>query len=158
FVFDFKELVVADTAKVYLVGAGLGDPELLTRKAERLLRTAVAVIHDPSVSADILAMATPDAILLPVTTGVRQDEMQAEVYGWFLRFRGVRGPVVRLKSGDPMVFGRGGEEIEFLTRHGFEVEIVPGISSATAAATLAGIPLTQRGIAEHFTVIAGHRE
>src|SRR4029077_18967010 len=68
------------------------------------------------------------------------------------------GPVVRLKNGDPMVFGRGGEEIEFLTQHGFEVEIVPGVSSVTAAPALAGIPLTYRGVASSFTVLPGHRQ
>ncbi|HEY2845812.1 MAG TPA: uroporphyrinogen-III C-methyltransferase [Bryobacteraceae bacterium] len=149
----------ADRAKVYLVGAGPGDPDLLTRKAERILAQAEAVIYDKLVSPEILALANPNALFVHARKqqGL-QEEVQAEIYAWYLRLRATTGPVVRLKSGDPMVFGRGGEELEFLTQHGFDVEVVPGISAVTAAPALAGIPLTYRGVSSSFTVLAGHRQ
>jgi len=144
---------------VYLVGAGLGDPELMTRKALRLLEQADAIIYDRLVSAEILALANPEATF--VYAGKRrgqQEEVQAEIFDWFLRLSASARVIVRLKSGDPMVFGRGGEELAFLADHGFDAEIVPGISSALAAPGLAGIPVTHRGVAASFSVIAGHRQ
>jgi uroporphyrin-III C-methyltransferase len=152
-------VLVADTAKVYLVGAGPGDPDLLTRKASRILAQAEAVIYDRLVSAEILALANPKATFIHAgKQRGQQEEVQAEIYAWFLRLRDLPGPIVRLKSGDPMISGRGGEELEFLARHGFEVEVVPGVSAVTAAPALAGIPLTFRGVASSFTVLAGHRQ
>lgn len=151
--------MAAERAKVYLVGAGPGDPDLLTRKAARVLSQAEAVIYDKLVSPEILALANPLATFVPARKQRgQQEEVQAEIYAWYLRLRDSAGPVVRLKSGDPMVFGRGGEELEFLTRHGFEVEVVPGVSAVTAAPALAGIPLTYRGVAASFTVLPGHRQ
>jgi uroporphyrin-III C-methyltransferase len=150
---------VARTAKVYLVGAGPGDPDLLTRKAARLLQDADAVIYDRLVSAEILALANPDALF--VYAGKQQgqqDEVQSEIFEWFLRLSETARTIVRLKSGDPMVFGRGGEELAFLAEHGMEAEVVPGISSALAGPALAGIPVTLRGVAASFSVIAGHRQ
>jgi uroporphyrin-III C-methyltransferase len=151
--------MVAERAKVYLVGAGPGDPDLLTRKAERLLAQAEAVIYDKLVSPEILALANPNALFVHARKqqGL-QEEVQAEIFAWYLRLRSAAGAIVRLKSGDPMVFGRGAEELEFLTQHGFDVEIVPGVSSVTAAPALAGIPLTYRGVSSSFTVLAGHRQ
>lgn len=146
-------------AKVYLVGAGPGDPELITRKALRLLEQADVVIYDRLVTAEILALANPRASFVYAGKQYgQQEEIQAEIYRWLLHYGTRTRSIVRLKSGDPMVFGRGGEEIEFLLRHGFEVEVVPGISSAIAAPGLAGIPLTYRGVAASFAVIAGHRQ
>ena len=151
--------MAADRAKVYLVGAGPGDPDLLTRKAERVLARAEAVIYDKLVGPEVLALANPEATFVPVSKERgQQEEIQAEVYAWYLRLRATPGPVVRLKNGDPMVFGRGAEELEFLTQHGFEVEVVPGVSSVTAAPALAGISLTYRGVAATFTVLPGHRQ
>ncbi len=147
------------TAKVYLVGAGPGDPELLTRKALRILQQADVVIYDRLVSKEVLALANPFAKL--VYAGKRkgeQDEIQAEIYRAFLQHSAEAQLIVRLKSGDPTVFGRCGEELVFLHRHGIEAEVVPGISSALAAPALNGIPLTFRNVASSFTVIAGHRE
>jgi uroporphyrin-III C-methyltransferase len=150
---------VAETAKVFLVGAGPGDPDLVTRKAARILAEASAVIYDQLVSAEVLALANPEATFIHAgRQRGQQEEVQAEIYAWYLRLRNLPGPVVRLKGGDPMIFGRGGEELEFLARHGFEVEVVPGVSSVTAAPALAGIPLTFRGVAASFTVVAGHRQ
>lgn len=147
------------TAKFFLVGAGPGDPELLTLKAVRVLEQADVVIYDRLVSAEVLAVANPMAVFVYAGKEAgQQQEIQEQIYGHFLHYGKRARNIVRLKSGDPMVFGRGGEEFEFLIRHGFEAEIVPGISSAIAAPALAGIPLTYRGIAASFAVIAGHRE
>jgi len=151
--------MAAERAKVYLVGAGPGDPDLLTRKAARIPAQAEAVIYDKLVSPEILALANPHATFVQARKQRgQQEEIQAEIYAWYLRLRDVAGPLVRLKSGDPMVFGRGGEELEFLTQHGFDVEVVPGVSAVTAAPALAGIPLTYRGVAASFTVLPGHRQ
>jgi uroporphyrin-III C-methyltransferase len=111
------------------------------------------------VSPEILALANPRATFVPARKQRgQQEEVQAEIYAWYLRLRDAAGPIVRLKSGDPLVFGRGGEELEFLTQHGFDVEVVPGVSAVTAAPALAGIPLTYRGVAASFTVLPGHRQ
>ena len=151
--------MVAERAKVYMVGAGPGDPDLLTRKAARILAQAEVVIFDNLVSPEILSLANPNARFVHARKQRgQQEEVQAEIYAWYLRLREAGGPVVRLKSGDPMVFGRGAEELEFLTRHGFDVEVVPGVSAMTAAPALAGIPLTYRGVATSFTVLPGHRQ
>jgi uroporphyrin-III C-methyltransferase len=146
-------------AKVYLVGAGPGDPDLLTRKALRLLAQADVVIYDRLVSDEVLALADPGATL--IDAGKRygeQDRVQSEIFAAVLAHADSARTIVRLKSGDPMVFGRAGEELDFLVRHGFDCEVVPGISSALAAPALAGIPLTWRGVAASFSVIAGHRQ
>jgi uroporphyrin-III C-methyltransferase len=146
-------------AKVYLVGGGPGDPDLLTRKAARILAEADCVIYDRLISAEVLALANPAAhFVYAGKEQGQQDEIQAAIFEAFLALGGRAGVIVRLKSGDPMVFGRGGEELEFLHEHGFEVEVVPGVSSAIAAPGLAGIPLTYRGLAASFTVVAGHRQ
>lgn len=146
-------------AKVYLVGAGPGDPDLLTRKALRVLANADCIIYDRLVSPEVLALANPDAAFIYAGKEQGQQEtIQSEIFVWFLRTGELVRTIVRLKSGDPMVFGRGGEELEFLVRNGFEVEVVPGVSAAIAAPALAGIPLTYRGVAASFAVIAGHRQ
>jgi uroporphyrin-III C-methyltransferase len=144
---------------VYLLGAGPGDPDLLTRKAARVLEQADVVIHDRLIGAAILALANPNAeFVYAGKEQGQQDEMQAAIYRAFLHWGSRARVIVRLKCGDPMVFGRGGEELEFLRSHGFECEVVPGVTSAVAAPGLAGIPLTYRGVASSFTVIAGHRQ
>lgn len=150
---------MAQRGKVYLVGAGPGDPDLLTRKALRVLEDADVVIYDRLVSADILALANPRAVLLDAGKEQgQQQEIQDRIYSWFLAFRDTDSMIVRLKGGDPMVFGRGAEEMHFLLRNGFDAELVPGVSSAIAAPALAGIPVTYRGVAASFAVIAGHRQ
>jgi uroporphyrin-III C-methyltransferase len=144
---------------VYLVGAGPGDPDLLTRKAHRMLQQAEVVIYDRLVSRDVLALSNPSAQL--VYAGKRkgqQDEVQDEIYRAFLQYSQEFKIIVRLKSGDPTVFGRCGEEMAFLAENGIDAEVIPGISSALAAPALNGIPLTLRNVATSFTVIAGHRE
>ena len=150
---------MASMAKVYLVGAGPGDPDLLTRKALRLLEQADVILYDRLVSGRILALANPLARLIDVGKQQgQQEEIQTEIFSWILRLSRSSSIIVRLKSGDPMVFGRGGEELEFLAQHGIEAEVVPGLSSALAAPALAGIPVTYRGVAASFSVIAAHRQ
>lgn len=150
---------MTQTGKVYLVGAGPGDADLLTRKAERVLRQADVVLFDRLVSAEVLALCSPQALL--VDCGKQwgeQDQVQERIFKDLLNFAGQGLQVVRLKSGDPMIFSRGSEELEFLAAHGIPAEVVPGLSSALAGPAIAGLPLTRRGIAASFAVIAGHRQ
>ncbi len=150
---------MARKGKVYLVGAGPGDPELLTLKALRLLKQAGVIIYDRLVSPEILAAANPDAIRIYAGKQQgQQRQVQERIFHSILHYSSRVSTIVRLKSGDPMIFGRGGEELEFLLARGLECEIVPGISSALAAPSLAGIPVTYRGVATSFAVVAGHRE
>jgi uroporphyrin-III C-methyltransferase len=146
-------------AKVYLVGAGPGDPDLLTVKALRLLNLADVVIYDRLISLEILALVNPSAKLVYAGKEFgEQEAVQQSIYSEILAHLDQANTIVRLKSGDPLIFGRGGEELEFLASHGIEAEVVPGISSATSAPALAGVPLTYRGMATSFAVIAGHRQ
>jgi uroporphyrin-III C-methyltransferase len=143
--------------RIHLVGAGPGDPDLLTIKAWRLLRDAEVVVHDRLVSRAILDGIPTHAALIDVgkTPGHHpfpQDKINTMLVD--LAWSGRR--VVRLKGGDPFIFGRGGEEVEYLTRHGVVCDIVPGITSASACASSLGIPLTHRGLATSVRFIAGH--
>jgi uroporphyrin-III C-methyltransferase len=142
--------------KVYLVGAGPGDPELLTLRAYRVLQEAQVVLYDRLVSPAVLELVNPTAqrIYVGKTRGT-QAQVQEEIQSLLLAHAQSGQRVVRLKGGDPMVYGRGAEEWAFLAEHQIEVEVVPGISSALAAPTLAGIPLTLRGVAHSFAVISG---
>ncbi|MER3555304.1 MAG: uroporphyrinogen-III C-methyltransferase [Meiothermus sp.] len=142
--------------KVYLVGAGPGDPELLTLKAVRVLEKADVVLYDRLISPEILSLVNPfaETVYVGKEPG-EQERVQGEIFDLMLARARSERTVVRLKSGDPMVYGRGGEEWVFLADHGIEVEIVPGISSALAVPGLAGIPLTLRGVANGFTVLSG---
>ena len=145
--------------KVYLVGAGPGDPELLTLKAARLIGAADVIVYDRLVSAEVLTLARPDAKI--VFAGKRQGEqeaIQSEIFQLLEKYAARVETVVRLKGGDPMVFGRGAEEWMYLSSRGIDVEVVPGVSAALAVPALAGIPLTCRGVATSFAVIAGHRQ
>ena len=143
--------------KLYLIGAGPGHPELLTLLAVRKLAEADVVLYDRLVSKDILACAPPHATL--IYTGKhagRQEHTQSEIFE-LIREHALAGKtVVRLKGGDPLIFGRGAEEWAFAMDLGIETEVIPGISSATALPGLAGIPLTHRGVSQAFAVITGH--
>lgn len=143
---------------VALVGAGPGDAELLTVKAARLLAEADVVVHDALVSSDVLALASPDAELIDVGKRPGQSPAQGLINVLLLRLAREGKRVVRLKGGDPFVFGRGGEEALALALEGISCEIVPGITSAVAAPAAAGIPVTQRGVSAMFTVVTGHRQ
>ncbi len=144
------------TGRVSLVGAGPGDPELLTLRAARRLAEADLVLYDALVESEVLELA-PRAHRFFVgkrtgRPGIGQDAINRLMILWARRGRSV----VRLKCGDPFVFGRGGEEVEALAAAGMAVEVVPGVSSAIAAPALAGIPLTHRGVSSAFVVVSGH--
>jgi uroporphyrinogen III methyltransferase / synthase len=143
---------------VALVGAGPGDPGLLTRRGEALLAEADVVVYDRLAHPSLLELA-PTAEHIYVGKGPGAVEMSQDDINALLVDRARAGQhVVRLKGGDPFVFGRGGEEAEALRAAGFEFEIVPGITSAIAAPAYAGIPVTHRGISTHFTVVTGHED
>jgi len=144
--------------KVYLVGAGPGDPELLTLKALRLLRTADVVLHDDLVTPEILKLVSPVAEVQNVGKRCGSKTIRQEEINFLMVARAASGlNVVRLKSGDPLIFGRAGEEIEALRRSNIEYEIVPGVTSALGAAAAAGIPLTHRQASSTLVLTAGHR-
>jgi uroporphyrin-III C-methyltransferase len=144
---------------VHLVGAGPGDPGLLTLRGAALLQRCDVVVHDRLVGAEVLAMVPPwaeqvDVGKRPGTHAITQDAINA-----ILVDRGARFDcVVRLKGGDPHVFGRGAEEIAALHAAGITTEVVPGVSSAIAAPAAAGIPLTSRHASSGFTVITAHQD
>jgi uroporphyrin-III C-methyltransferase len=133
---------------VYLVGAGPGDPELLTLKAARLLSRADVVLHDALVSREVLRMISPAAEIIDVGKRAgRKLLSQDEINALLVSYSQTRVTVVRLKGGDPSIFGRAGEEIEALRKAGVEYMIVPGITAALGAAAAAGVSLTDRRIA-----------
>jgi uroporphyrin-III C-methyltransferase/precorrin-2 dehydrogenase/sirohydrochlorin ferrochelatase len=146
------------TGHVTIVGAGPGDPELLTVRAVRALAAADLVLYDALVSLEVLAMAPRAQCFSVGKRAGRASFRQEAIHTLMIRSarRGKR--VVRLKGGDPFVFGRGGEEVLALRAAGIPHEVVPGISSALAAPALAGIPVTHRGLATAFAVVSGHAE
>lgn len=146
-------------SKVYLTGAGPGDVELLTLKAARVIQEADIIIYDRLANQEILKMAKKDAELFYVgkekdNHKVPQDEINEVIYQAALKHE----TVVRLKGGDPFVFGRGGEEALYLHERGIEFEIIPGITSAISVPAYAGIPVTHRGVTPSFRVVTGHRK
>lgn len=142
---------------VSLVGAGPGDPDLLTVKAVRRLKQADDVLHDALIDPRVLALASRARRRL-VGGRVGSCHDQAWINTLMVELAGEGSRVVRLKGGDPFVFGHGGEEARALLKAGVPFEVVPGVSSVTAAPGLAGIPLTHRGVASGFAVITGHHE
>lgn len=146
------------TGKVFLIGAGPGDPDLLTVKALRLLQAADVVVYDRLVSPEILSLIPSatraiDVGKLPRCHKVPQDEINALLVQ--LAWEGLT--VVRLKGGDPLIFGRGSEEAEELRAAGVRVDYVPGITAAQGAAASTGVPLTHRGLATGVRYVTGHR-
>ncbi len=147
------------SGKVYLVGAGPGDPGLLTLRVAELLRTADVILYDRLVSDEILAMAGESATREYVGRAVGDDAShQDSTNEAMVRHASGGSMVVRLKGGDPNIFGRGGEEAEFLRARGIECELVPGITSGMASATYAGIPLTHRGTSSSVAFVTGHED
>jgi uroporphyrin-III C-methyltransferase len=145
--------------KIYLVGAGPGDPELLTRKAWRVLQCADVVLHDDLVSEEILRAIPASAQI--VNVGKRcgaKGISQAEINALMIRLARENKIVARLKSGDPLLFGRAGEEMEALREAGIQFEIIPGVTAALGAAASAQISLTDRRRASRVVFVTAHRE
>jgi uroporphyrin-III C-methyltransferase/precorrin-2 dehydrogenase/sirohydrochlorin ferrochelatase len=147
----------AGAGRVVLVGAGPGDPDLLTVKAVRALATADMVFYDGHVSAGVLALARSGAELVSVAKARgRHSRTQAEINALIVRHAREGRTVVRLKGGDPFVFGRGGEEVDVLRASGIAVEVIPGITAATAVAASLQVPLTHRDFGQSVTFLSGH--
>jgi uroporphyrin-III C-methyltransferase len=145
--------------KVYLVGAGPGDPGLLTLRAYELLLMADCVIYDYLVNPEILKHAKAGAELIYVgKRGTEVSWTQGEINRLIVEKAGEHAAVVRLKGGDPFIFGRGGEEAEALVDAGIEWEVVPGVSAGASVAAYAGIPVTHRGVSSSVAFVTGHED
>ncbi len=136
---------------VWLVGAGPGDPGLITAKGLDLIRSCDALVYDVLVSPELVDEAPDDALVIP-----REDVRQAELNTLLVELGRQGLEVVRLKGGDPFVFGRGGEEAEALVAAGVAYEVVPGVSALSAVPASAGIPVTHRGVSAQVTLVSGH--
>ena len=146
------------TGIVYIVGAGPGNPDLITVRGLTCLREADVVLHDRLIDLHLLEEAKPTAEIISVAKGTGGEDLQQEHIHWLMIQKAREGKdVCRLKGGDPFVFGRGGEEACALSEAGIPYEIVPGVSSAIAVPAFAGIPVTHRDHAHAFMVIAGSR-
>ena len=147
------------TGKVYLVGAGPGDPKLITLRAVELIKKADVVLYDRLVSKKILAMIPKRCKSIYVGRAVGDDTThQDSTNELMVKYAKLKKTVVRLKGGDPIIFGRGGEEAEFLKSFKIKYEIIPGITSGIGSATYAGIPLTHRQFASSVVFVTGHED
>lgn len=152
----FYEIILMRMSKLLLIGAGPGDPELITLKAIKGLKRADVVLYDALVNKELLTYCRPDCELVYVgkKPGIHQYQ-QIYINDMIVDYARRYQTVARLKGGDPFVFGRGHEELEHARAHGIEVEVVPGISSALAVPALNEVPLTKRGVNESFWVVTG---
>ena len=147
------------TGKVYLVGAGPGDSKLITLRAVELLKNADVVLYDRLVSKKIISLIPKTAEKIYVGRAVGDDTThQNTTNDLMVKYAKSKKNIVRLKGGDPIIFGRGGEEAEFLKEHNVKYEIVPGITSGIGSATYAGIPLTHRKYASSVVFVTGHED
>ncbi|HJV47292.1 MAG TPA: uroporphyrinogen-III C-methyltransferase [Bacillota bacterium] len=144
---------------VYLVGAGPGDPKLITVKGLECIQKADVLVYDRLANPKLLQYARPDAELIYCGKLPNNHTLRQEVINELLAVKALEGKIVtRLKGGDPFVFGRGGEEAEVLVQHGVAFEIVPGVTSGIAAPAYAGIPVTHREYASSFAIVTGHTD
>lgn len=144
--------------RVYLVGAGPGDPDLITVKGLRCIKEADVILYDRLVNKELLSHAKPNAELIYCGKLPNYHSLQQETINHFLVKHAKKGKIVtRLKGGDPFVFGRGGEEAEALAKSGIKFEVVPGITAGIAAPAYAGIPVTHRDYSSTFAIVTGHR-
>ena len=142
--------------KAYIIGAG-PSAELITAEGLAILKRADVIIYDRLLDEKLLLEARDDAIMVPVGKRYhRHLKSQEEINSLLVEYANTHPLVVRLKGGDPFVFGRGGEEVAALMEAGIDAEVIPGVSTAVAAAEILGIPVTHRGSASSFTVVAGH--
>jgi uroporphyrin-III C-methyltransferase len=147
------------TGSVHLVGAGPGDPELITVRGQRLLEAADAVVHDRLAGLGLLELIPAGALRIDVgKAGYRHAVAQPEINATLIRLARAGLEVVRLKGGDPFVFGRGGEEAEALRAAGIPFDVVPGITAGIAGPAAAGIPVTKRGVARSVAFVTGHED
>jgi len=147
------------TGTVYLVGAGPGDAKLITLRAVELIQKADVVLYDRLVSKKILSMIPKKAEKIYVGRNVGDDYLhQNSTNDLMVKYAKSKRKIVRLKGGDPIIFGRGGEEAEYLKKNKIKFEIVPGITSGIGSATYAGIPLTHRKIASSVVFVTGHED
>ncbi|WP_020428633.1 uroporphyrinogen-III C-methyltransferase, partial [Paenibacillus riograndensis] len=143
---------------VSIVGAGPGDPELLTVKAVRRIQTADVILYDRLVNEEILGCGKPEALRIYCGKAPGRHSMPQEgIEKLMIKYAAAGNQVVRLKGGDPYMFGRGGEEALAVAAAGIAYEVIPGITSAIGAAASAGIPLTHRGLAASFAIVTGSR-
>lgn len=147
---------------ISIVGAGPGDPELLTIKAHKRLKEADVILFDALMGEEMLQLTKPDSVKIFVgklyNDKQNQEERQNTIYNLFLYWTGLNKKIVRLKTGDPMIFGRGAEEIRFCKEHKFNYEVIPGITAGIASSSLFEIPLTERGKNSMVLFHTGHRE
>ena len=143
---------------VYLVGAGPGDPDLVTLKAFKALEKADVVVYDRLANEEILKYANGAEMIYVGKRAGKHSKKQEEINEILIQQAKKQEVVVRLKGGDPFVFGRGGEELLALLNEGIQVELVPGVTSAIGVPTTVGLPVTHRGVATSFTVVTGHED
>ena len=147
------------TGKVFIVGAGPGDPKLITLKAVEAIKSADVVMYDRLVSKKIISMIPKKSVKMYVGRDVGDDyKHQDTTNDMMVKYAKKNKKVVRLKGGDPFIFGRGGEEAEFLRKHSVRYEIIPGITSGIGSAEYSGIPLTHRDYASSVVFVTGHED
>ncbi|NVM04574.1 MAG: uroporphyrinogen-III C-methyltransferase [Candidatus Helarchaeota archaeon] len=145
--------------KVYIIGAGPGDPELITIKALKILKEADIILYDRLVNKEILKLAPKSAELINVGKEYgKQNIIQEKIFNMFLKYQNENKKIIRLKGGDPFIFGRGAEELEFLIKNNIEFEIIPGISSALSIPIQFNIPLTHRKYSSSIGIVTGHED